>query len=144
MFAEFYFHVPAFTFSSGGGQVVRWCWVNLKVPGRPAGLDKSRARACCACSRCGWAWFGHFFLSSIISHFFLPLSGRRLEIECNIVSKGVKPKTTNQPFSGEETLSFSILPSFSVRISECAPLGKNVFSELVYYRCKLIGFLNYI
>ena len=28
----------------------------LLVPGRP-----SRARAYCACSRCGWRWFGHFF-----------------------------------------------------------------------------------
>ena len=59
----------------GGGRVVRWCWVNFKcrgvlqfrgwlggamvlgklpVPGRPiTNLDKSRARAFCACSRCG-------------------------------------------------------------------------------------------
>ena len=28
----------------------------LPVPGRP-----SRARAYCACSRCGWGMFGHFF-----------------------------------------------------------------------------------
>ena len=31
------------------------------VPGRPANLDYSRARACCACSGCGWGLFGHFF-----------------------------------------------------------------------------------
>ena len=26
----------------------------LPVPGRPTNLDYSRARAYCACSRCGW------------------------------------------------------------------------------------------
>ena len=26
----------------------------LSVPGRPTNLDDSRARAYCACSRCGW------------------------------------------------------------------------------------------
>ena len=29
--------------------------------GRPTGLDHSRARPYCACSRCGWGLFGHFF-----------------------------------------------------------------------------------
>ena len=43
----------------------------LSVPGRPTYLDNSRARAYCACSRCGLGLFGHFFLSSII--FFLPV-----------------------------------------------------------------------
>ena len=45
----------------------------LSVPVRPTNLDDSRARAYCACSWCGWGLFGHFFLSSIISLFFLPL-----------------------------------------------------------------------
>ena len=53
----------------------------LPVPGRPTNLDNSRARAFCACSRCGWWLFGQFFLSSIISLFFLPLSGRRPDID---------------------------------------------------------------
>ena len=49
------------------------------APGRPTYLDCSRARACCACSRCGWELFGHFFprLSLL---FFFSLSGRRLDI----------------------------------------------------------------
>ena len=34
----------------------------LSVPGRPTSLDDSRARAYCACSRCGWGVFGHFTL----------------------------------------------------------------------------------
>ena len=33
----------------------------LPVPGRPTNLDYSRTRAYCACSRCGWGLFGHFF-----------------------------------------------------------------------------------
>ena len=33
----------------------------LSVPGRPTRLDDSRARAYCACRRCGWGLFGHFF-----------------------------------------------------------------------------------
>ena len=53
----------------------------VPVPGRSTNLDLSRARACCACRRCGWGLFGHFFLSSIISSFFLPLSGRRPDID---------------------------------------------------------------
>ena len=40
--------------------------VKLPVPGRPTNLDKSRARAYCACSRCGWGLFGHF---SLVYHF---------------------------------------------------------------------------
>ena len=33
----------------------------LSGPGRPTSLDKSRARADCTCSRCGWGLFGHFY-----------------------------------------------------------------------------------
>ena len=51
----------------------------LPVPGRPAYLDKSRARAFCARSRCGLGLFGHFF--SHLSFLFLPLSGRRPNID---------------------------------------------------------------
>ena len=46
----------------------------LPVPGRPTNLNYSRIRACCACSRCGWWLFGHFF-SRVSFFFFLPLSG---------------------------------------------------------------------
>ena len=42
---------------SGGAKVMG----KLPVPGRPTSLDDSRARAYCACRRCGWGWFGHFF-----------------------------------------------------------------------------------
>ena len=39
----------------------------LSMPVRPINLDKSRARAYCACSRCGWVLFGH--LSSLVYPF---------------------------------------------------------------------------
>ena len=34
----------------------------LPVPGRPTSLDDSRARAYCACSRCGWGCLDIFTL----------------------------------------------------------------------------------
>ena len=39
----------------------------LPVPGRPTNLYYSRARACCACSRCGWG--GGLDIFSLIFHF---------------------------------------------------------------------------
>ena len=46
----------------------------LLVPGRPANLGYSRAGACCACSRCRWELFGHFFSRlSYLSSFSLGL-----------------------------------------------------------------------
>ena len=62
---------------SGGAKVLG----KLPVPGRPTNLDNSRARAYCSCCRCGRGLFGHCFLSSIASLFFLPLSGRRPDID---------------------------------------------------------------
>ena len=41
----------------------------LTVLGRPTSLDDSRARAYCACSRCGWGLFGNF-----LSHLSFPFS----------------------------------------------------------------------
>ena len=47
---------------------------NLPEPGRPTSLDKSRARAYCSCSRCGWGLFGHFYSHlSFLSSFSLSL-----------------------------------------------------------------------
>ena len=63
-------------------------WVLCDGPGKTSSagasynLDYSRARAYCACSRCGGGgvvWT--FFLLSIISLFLLPLSGRRPDID---------------------------------------------------------------
>ena len=52
----------------------------LPVMGRPTYLDYGKARAYCAYSRCGWGLFGHFF-SHLSFLFFLPLSGRRPDID---------------------------------------------------------------
>ena len=52
----------------------------LSVPGRSTTLDNSWARAYCACGRGRRGLFGHFF-SSITSLLFLPLSGRRPDID---------------------------------------------------------------
>ena len=47
----------------------------LPVPGRPTYLDYSRARAYCACSRCGRGLFGHFHsITSFLSSFSLSLA----------------------------------------------------------------------
>ena len=53
----------------------------LSVPGRPTYVDNSRARPYCVCSKCGWGCLTIFFLSFIISLFFLSLSGRRPNID---------------------------------------------------------------
>ena len=42
---------------SGGAKVLG----KLPVPGRPINLDYSRAKAYCACSRCGGGLFALFF-----------------------------------------------------------------------------------
>ena len=62
---------------SGGAKVLG----KRSVPGRPTSLDESRARAYCACSRCGWGLFGHFFPHLSILSFLLPLFGRRPDID---------------------------------------------------------------
>ena len=47
----------------------------LPVLGRPTNFDSSRARTYCAAAGAGRGrGGGQFFLSSVISHFFLPLS----------------------------------------------------------------------
>ena len=59
---------------SGGAKVMG----KLPVPGRPTNFAYSRARAYC---RCGWGLFGHFFSHLSVFLFFLPLSGRRSDID---------------------------------------------------------------
>ena len=54
------------------------------MPGRSTNLDNGRARAYCACSRCGCRLFGYIFLSPIISFFFLPLSGMDGWVTCGL------------------------------------------------------------
>ena len=69
-----------FNISAGAGEGGRFGRRNCAVVGRPTYSDHSRARACCACNRCGIGLFRQFFLSSIISLFYPPPSGRRPDI----------------------------------------------------------------
>ena len=55
---------------SGGANVLG----KFPVPERPTYLDYSRARAYCACNRCGWGLLGHFFSQlSLLFSFSLSL-----------------------------------------------------------------------
>ena len=68
----------------------------LTVPGRPTILDDGRARAYCACSRCGWELFGHFFSHlSVFFSFSLSLGDGPILTEI-LSQRAVKPKTTDQ------------------------------------------------
>ena len=62
---HFCFFLPLSLGWSGGAKMLG----KLPVPGQPTNLGFSRARAYCACSRCGWGLFGHFFshLSLLVS-----------------------------------------------------------------------------
>ena len=69
----------------------------LPVQGRPVNLDRCRARAYYACSRCGWGLFGHFFSRlSFLFSFSLSLGDGPIYTEI-LSQRAVKPKTTNQP-----------------------------------------------
>ena len=59
----------------------------LPVPGRPTTLDTvGQGRSALAVGAGGGCV--DIFLSSLFSHFFLPLFGKRPDIDCNTVSKG--------------------------------------------------------
>ena len=87
----------------------------LPVPGRLTNMDYSRARAYCACSGCGWGWFGHFYsrLSFLVS-FSLSLGGGPIWTE-KLSQRAVKPKITSQPTNKKENmfLKFDNLIFFS-------------------------------
>ena len=57
------------------------------VLGRPTYLDKSRTGPTVFAVGAGGV-VSTFFLSSVTSHFLLPLSGRQPDIDWNTVSKG--------------------------------------------------------
>ena len=69
----------------------------LPVPGRPTNLDYSRARAYCACSRCGWGCLDNFSLIHFFS-FLSPCLWETARYRLKYCLKGpLSPKTTNQP-----------------------------------------------
>ena len=71
----------------GGGRVERRCWVNFQCPGvLLVWMIVGQGPIALAVGAGGGVWT--FFLSSIFSFFFLPLFGRRPDINLNTVSKG--------------------------------------------------------
>ena len=91
----------------------------LSVPGRPTSLADSRTRAYCACSRCWWGLFGHFFSHlSFLSPFLWETARYRLKY---CLKGPLNPKQpTNQPMRNSLlvlichdthiTLSFAVGP----------------------------------
>ena len=81
----------------------------LSVPGRPTNLDNSRARVYCACSRCGWGLFCHYFSLVYLFSFLSPSLGDG-PIYTEILSqRAVKPKTTNQPIVSFKDLTKNLI-----------------------------------
>ena len=75
--------------------MVRWSCGNFQCRG-VLQFGYSRARAYCACSRCGWVLFGHFY-SPLYFLFSFSLSFGDGPIWTEILSqRAVKPKTTSQ------------------------------------------------
>ena len=56
----------------------------------------------CACSRCGWGLFGHFYSPlSFLFSFSLSLKDSPMKTEI-LSQRAVKPKSTNQPVKGNQ------------------------------------------
>ena len=89
----------------------------LPDPGRPNFFNDSRARgprAYCACNRCGWGLFGHFF--SLV-YLFSPLSPSLWETARYRLKYCLKgPLNPKQPTSQPEVIKlFSCLTQLSIK-----------------------------
>ena len=82
-----------------------------KLQGHPY-LDKSRARAYCACSRCGWGLFGRFFshLSFLSSFSLSPWETARYRLKYCLKGPLSPKQPTNQPFPVTHLLLADSLP----------------------------------
>ena len=87
----------------------------LPVPGRPTNLHYSRVRASALAVGASGGCLD-IFLSSIISHFSLLLSGRRSNIDRNTAIRAVKLKTTNQTIFSGKRYYFKIPASEILRV----------------------------
>ena len=67
--------------AAGGGRVVRRCWVNFQCRGVVQIWIIVGQGPVALAVGVGGGLFGHFFCSSVTSLFFLPLSGRRPDID---------------------------------------------------------------
>ena len=85
----------------------------LPVLGRPPNLDYSRARAYCACNRCWWGMFGHFFSRlSFLFSFSLSLGDGPIQSEI-LSQRAIKPKN-NQP-TNYQCIKFHLIPFSTFR-----------------------------
>ena len=88
----------------------------LSAPGRPTSLDDSRARAYCACSRCGWGFVWSFFLSSVFFSFLSPSLWKTARYRLRYCLKGpLNPKqpTNRLRFTDYSLMHFIYVCSFS-------------------------------
>ena len=86
------------------------------VPGRHTNLENSRARAYCACSRCGGGLFGHIFSLVYLFYCLSPSLGDDPILTEILSQRTVKPKTTNLPnpvVSGMTTPVYSCYQVYS-------------------------------
>ena len=92
---------------SGGVKVLG----KLPVPGRPTNLDYSRARAYCACSKCGGELFGQFSLIYHLS-FLSPSLWETIRYRLKYCLKGpLHNQPTNQP-TNKQTIHPSVARLF--------------------------------
>ena len=86
--------------------MVLWCWVNFQCRGVLL-IWMSKARAYCACSRCGWGLFGHFF--SPLSFLFLSPSlwDARYRLKYCLKWPLNPRQPTNQPKLSPDSTQFS-------------------------------------
>ena len=95
----------------------------LPVPGRPTNLDYGRARAYCACSRCGWGCLDIF---SLVYHFSFPTPSlwETAPYRLKYCLKGpLSPKTTNQPQIRAKLISHDVYQHMSVRFLQVNRTG---------------------
>ena len=80
------------------------------MPGRPTTLDDSRARAYCACNRCGWGVCLDFFSLIYLFSFLSPSLWETARYRLKYCLKGpLNPKQpTNQRFGFNGPLSISV------------------------------------
>ena len=107
----------------------------LPVPGRPTDLDYSRARAYCACGRCGWGLFGHFFSHlSLLFSFSLSLGDGPYRLKYCL--KGpLSPKQPTNQFLGRVTQSVGHLTRKSGALGSISRLA-------IYFRFSFRFFMK--
>ena len=109
----------------------------LPVQGRPTNLDVSRARACCACRRCGWGLFGHF---SPIYHFYLlfPSLWETARYRLKYCLKG--PLNPNQPTNNR---LYKADCNLHLPLMSWAPLYSSYLQEWDK-GCEVLGIYNWL